>query len=116
MTGYHRVVRFCGSLLVALCLLAIACGSPSPKGEAPKAVLPGIPPVLRFRPPADGLLTEGQLDRYIRVRRATRGRSEEETARAHGVDLLVAKPFSIEDLELALQRVGDSLAPRSAAG
>ena len=41
---------------------------------------------------------------------------EEETARAHGVDLLVAKPFSIEDLELALQRVGDSLAPRSAAG
>ena len=70
----------------ALCLLAIACGSPSPKGEAPKAVLPGIRPVLRFRPPADGLLTEGQLDRYIRVRRVARGRSEEETARAVGVD------------------------------
>jgi len=70
----------------ALCLLAIACGSPSPKGEAPKTVLPGIRPVLRFRPPADGLLTEGQLDRYIRVRRAARGRSEEEAARAVGVD------------------------------
>lgn len=49
-------------------------------------VLPGIQAVLRFRPPADGLLTEGQLDRYIRVRRAGRGRSEEETARAVGVD------------------------------
>ena len=70
----------------ALCLLAIACGSPSPKGDAPKAVLPGIRPVLRFHPPADGLLTEGQLDRYVRVRRAARGRSEEETARAVGVD------------------------------
>ena len=71
----------------ALCLFALACGSPpSPKGEAPKAVLPGIQPVLRFRPPADGLLTEGQLDRYIRVRRAARGRSEEETAPAVGAD------------------------------
>jgi signal transduction histidine kinase len=37
---------------------------------------------------------------------------EEETAIAHGVDLLVAKPFSIEDLERALQRVGESLAVR----
>jgi signal transduction histidine kinase len=37
---------------------------------------------------------------------------EEETAMAHGVDLLVAKPFSIEDLERALQRVGESLAVR----
>ena len=41
---------------------------------------------------------------------------EEETAIAHGVDLLVAKPFSIEDLEQALQRVGDSLAVRGAGG
>jgi CheY-like chemotaxis protein/two-component sensor histidine kinase len=41
---------------------------------------------------------------------------EEETARAHGVDLLVAKPFSIEDLERALQRVGESPALRSGAG
>jgi hypothetical protein len=49
-------------------------------------VLPRIRAVIRFRPPADGLLAEGQLDRYIRVRRAVRGRSEEETARAVGVD------------------------------
>jgi signal transduction histidine kinase len=41
---------------------------------------------------------------------------EEETALAHGVDLLVAKPFSIEDLERALQRVGESLALRDGTG
>jgi hypothetical protein len=32
------------------------------------------------------MLTEGQLDRYVRVRRAARGRSEQEAARAVGVD------------------------------
>ena len=78
--------RFRAASGTALCLFALACGSPAPKGEAPKAVLPGIRPVLRFRPPADGLLTEGQVDRYIRVRRAARGRSEEEAARAVGAD------------------------------
>ena len=71
---------------IALCLCALACGTPAPKGEAPKAVLPGIRAVVRFRPPADGLLTEVELDRYIRVRRAARGRSEDEAARAVGVD------------------------------
>jgi len=40
---------------------------------------------------------------------------EEETAIAHGVDLLVAKPFSIEDLERALQRVSESIAVRGGA-
>ena len=70
----------------ALCLLAFACGIPSPKGEAPKVVLPRIAALKRFRPPADGLLTEGQLDRYVRARRAARGRSEQQAARAVGVD------------------------------
>jgi signal transduction histidine kinase/PAS domain-containing protein len=41
---------------------------------------------------------------------------EEVTAQAHGVDLLVAKPFSIEDLERALHRVGQSLATRGIVG
>jgi CheY-like chemotaxis protein len=41
---------------------------------------------------------------------------EEVTAQAHGVDLLVAKPFSIEDLERALHRVGQSLSARGIAG
>ena len=37
---------------------------------------------------------------------------EEATAQAHGVDLLVAKPFSIEDLEAALYHVEEALATR----
>ena len=50
-------------------------------------MLPGIrAAVIRFHPPADGLLTDGELDRYVRVRRAARGRSEEEAARAVGFD------------------------------
>jgi hypothetical protein len=53
---------------------------------APKVVLPRVAPVSRFRPPPDGLLTDGELDRYIRVRRAARGRFEDEAARAVGVD------------------------------
>ena len=51
-----------------------------------KAVLPAIPSIVRFQPPADGLVTDAQLDRYARVRRAARGRTEEEAARAVGVD------------------------------
>lgn len=70
----------------ALCLSAFACGERSPKAAEPKAALPGVPALSRFHPPPDGLLTEGQLDRYIRVRRAARGRFEEEAARAVGVD------------------------------
>jgi hypothetical protein len=42
--------------------------------------------VFRFRPPPDGLLTKTRLDLYIRVRRAARGRSDEEAARAVGID------------------------------
>lgn len=40
----------------------------------------------RFLPPGDRLLTEVQIDRYIRVRRAAKGRSDQEVARAVGVD------------------------------
>jgi hypothetical protein len=74
------------SAAACLCLLAFACGNPSSKGEARKTAVPGIRAVLRFSPPADGLLTEAELDRHVRVRRAARGRSEEEAARAVGVD------------------------------
>ncbi len=48
--------------------------------------MPGIAPVVRFKPPADGLVTEAQLNRYVRVRRAARGRSDDEAARAVGID------------------------------
>jgi hypothetical protein len=39
-----------------------------------------------FAPPADRLLTERQLDLYVKVRRAARERSESDAARALGVD------------------------------
>ena len=73
---------------VGLGILLSACLSCRPSGtKIPrKVVLPGIPPIARFQPPADGLVTDAQLDRYARVRRAARGRSEEEAARAVGVD------------------------------
>jgi hypothetical protein len=54
--------------------------------EAAKPSLPGVAPVLRFQPPADGLVTDGQLDRYLRARRSARGRTDEEASRAVGVD------------------------------
>jgi hypothetical protein len=46
----------------------------------------GLPGRLRFQPPADGLLTDAQLDRYVKVRRATKGRSDDEAAGAVGAD------------------------------
>jgi len=41
---------------------------------------------LKFRPPADGIITDAQLERYIRVRRAAKTRSDSDAARAVGVD------------------------------
>jgi hypothetical protein len=71
----------------ALCLVSCGRGSPASRTEPGNAAgVPGIPAITRFRPPADGLLTDAQVDRYVRVRRAARGRSEEEAARAVGVD------------------------------
>lgn len=53
--------------------------------DRPPAPAVRIAPRFPFQPPADGLLTDAQLDRYIRVRRAFKGRSDEEAARAAGV-------------------------------
>jgi hypothetical protein len=41
---------------------------------------------LKFQPPADGIITDAQLERYIRVRRAAKTRSDSDAARAVGVD------------------------------
>ncbi len=88
----------------AVCVSPVACGRGSPRKGTAAAGLPRIPVIIRFRPPADGLLTDAQIDRYVRVRRAARGlggtpgppakpleqtrelRSDEEAARAAGVD------------------------------
>ena len=69
-----------------LCLFAGGCGRPSSRTDPGKAALPRIPAITRFRPPGDGLLTDAQLERYVRVRRSARGRSEAEAAHAVGVD------------------------------
>jgi hypothetical protein len=42
--------------------------------------------VPRFRPPADGLLTEGQIQMYLSVRRAAGAASDSDAARALQVD------------------------------
>lgn len=72
----------------AICALALACGrSPAGEGKTAAAVRSAAASVLqRFRPPADGVLTEAQIDRYLRVRHAARGRSDRDAARALGVD------------------------------
>lgn len=71
--------------LLAFALLPFGCRrSPSP---APRQIPAPLQGLVRFRPPADGLLTDAQLDRYVRVRRAARGRTEVEAARAVGADL-----------------------------
>lgn len=82
-----RVNRF-GKTAFGIAILAWASLScrPSETKKPQKALLPVIPPAVRFRPPSDGLLTDALLDRYARVRRAARGRSDQEAARAVGVD------------------------------
>src|SRR6266542_2750923 len=98
----HRFVRM--AVWVAVCVSPVACGRASPRKGTAAAGLPRIPVIIRFQPPADGLLTDAQIDRYVRVRRAARGvgkpegprtppleptprlRFDEEAARAVGVD------------------------------
>jgi hypothetical protein len=68
---------------------AAACGRSEgpPAGPAPAQPLRGgvLAPPPRFRPPADGLLTDEQVETFIRVRRAAKGRTVAEAARALGV-------------------------------
>ncbi len=74
-----------------LCALmaAAACG----RTEGPSAARRGPPPLRervlapapRFRPPADGVLTDAQVETFLRVRRAAKGRTDAEAARALGV-------------------------------
>jgi hypothetical protein len=68
----------------------VSCDRGSPpagQGQGVKAPsLPGAPAVVRFHPPADGLLTDAHIDHYLRVRRASRGRTDDEATSAVGVD------------------------------
>ena len=82
----RRLARIALRIAVCLSLSAGACWRDTPRKGVRAAGLPRVPVVVRFQPPTDGLLTDAQIDRYIRVRRAARGRSDQEAARAVGVD------------------------------
>lgn len=81
---------------LALPLLAVALAGACGKGSAGRRELARvaaqskarIEAAARFRPPADGIVTDAQIDRFVRVRRAatSRGRNDEEASRAVGVD------------------------------
>jgi hypothetical protein len=80
------------AVLAALALsAALACrrDSRQPPVDAGKAIrqLPGgsLLPTPAFQPPADGILTADQVDRFLRVRRAAKGRTDSESARALGI-------------------------------
>ncbi len=65
---------------------AAACRRTPTPGEATRALrrLRALEP---FRPPPDGQLTDLEIDRYIRVRRAARGqRTDREAASAAGIE------------------------------
>jgi hypothetical protein len=55
-------------------------------GSPSRSAVPAVRSAARFVPPADGLVTDAQLDRYVKVRRAARGRTDEKTAQAVGVN------------------------------
>ncbi len=71
--------------VAALALALYGCRERSKPAPAPS--LSRLESLARFRPPADGLLTDAQIDQYIRIRRAARGRTDVEAARAVGADL-----------------------------
>jgi len=80
------------AFVAALALAAVlACrrDSRKPSVDTARAIrnLPGasLLPTPAFRPPADGILTGEQVDRLLRVRRAAKGRTDSEAARALGI-------------------------------
>jgi hypothetical protein len=75
---------------LAITLLFLSCRraeKSAPVSPPAKAPLPSesLLPATGFQPPADGLLTEKQVDDFLRVRRAAKGRTDAESARALGV-------------------------------
>lgn len=77
--------------VLAAAILAAACREAAkpaaPAAATPRPIGAGILPLpaARFRPPADGILTEEQVEAFLRVRRAAKGRTDAEAASALGV-------------------------------
>ncbi len=74
------------ALLLALTALpGAACRKLEPRDlDAVRALRARALP--RFQPPADGVVTDAQLDAYLKLKRAAGSRSESDTAAALGVD------------------------------
>jgi hypothetical protein len=78
----------------AAVILAVGCCGGGCRGGSSRAELrrlanrsrASLNATLRFQPPADGVITDAQLERYIRVRRAAKSRSDSDAARAVGID------------------------------
>jgi hypothetical protein len=77
-------------LLAAGVFFAPGCGKEAPTRESLARVASAsrarLQAQIGFQPPADGQLTEGQIDRYVKVRKAAKGRPDEDAARAVAVD------------------------------
>ena len=68
---------------------AVACGRGAPANRLARAAAESTARLAHpaaFRPPADGVLKEAQVDLYVKVRRAAKGRTDAEASRAVGVD------------------------------
>ena len=74
------------TVLIAWALLAAAACRKlePPKLEAVRAIQARVRP--RFAPPADGLLTDAQIDAFLRVQRAAGRRPPSDVAEGMGVD------------------------------
>ena len=83
---WERMRRATFALLLALALVpAAACRKFEQKDlDAVRALRARALP--RFRPPADGVVTDAQLDAFVRLRRAAGNRSEADAAAALGAD------------------------------
>jgi hypothetical protein len=80
----RREQRLAGAVVLLAAVASCSKAPPEPVRGPQAPLAPAFP--ARFRPPADGRITAAQVDRYVRVRRAARGRSEPEAARALGID------------------------------
>ncbi|MDQ2870797.1 MAG: hypothetical protein M3S32_08650 [Acidobacteriota bacterium] len=67
---------------------AAGCGRDAPADRLARAAESTARLALptAFRPPPDGTLTGAQVDLYVKVRRAAKGRTDAEASRAVGVD------------------------------
>jgi hypothetical protein len=80
----RRLLAAAFGLAVAFCGRAPR-GGPPPKAEAASGGAGALLPAPRFVPPPDGVLTDEQVDRFLRVRRAAKGRTDTGAARALGI-------------------------------